>query len=764
LNEILKRHESLRTTFRNVNGEPVQQIEPASPLTLPLTSLSDLPEAEHEAEVRRLSLEELNRPFDLAHGPLVRARLLKLDAETYVALFMMHHIVTDAWSMSVLLRELKVLYEAFSEDRPSPLAELPIQYADFARWQREWLNGEALEEQLSYWQERLAGDLPVLKVPADKPRPDVWSYRGAKHSVKFSKELTEELKAFGNRRGATLFMTLLAGFQALLHYYTGEEDIVVGTDDANRGRLETEPLIGFFINQLALRTDLSGNPSFSELLGRVREVTLGAYAHHDLPFDKIIERLRPERSLARAPIFQVKLVLQNTPVEELALRGLKLQPLQVDYAAAKFDLTPLLWEKPDGLRGWFEYSSDLFSPGAIARIAEQFQVVLKSVAARPDLTLEQVRELLAEDDRERRARVQREREESQRSRFKSLKPKAVSLSEQPVVQTSEMIPGVRLPLVVQPETNKLNLEEWARANLGFIEARLQKHGAILFRGFDVNSPSVFEGFAHAICPQLFDENGEHNRGSVSGKIYTPVTYPANKLLLWHNENSFNDAWPMKIWFCCATPAPEGGETPLVDSRRVFEVLDPKIRERFIEKKVMYVRNYKEGLGQGWQAIMRATNRAEAEDFCRKNLMEFEWKEGNGLLTRCVRPAVARHPRTGEMVWFNQAQHWHRACLDAETRESLRALFAEDDFPRNCYYGDGSVIEDSVMEEILEVYRQLEVSFPWRAKDVVMLDNMLTAHGRNPYVGERKLYVAMGEMISYADVLAAEAGSFQSASG
>jgi alpha-ketoglutarate-dependent taurine dioxygenase len=261
---------------------------------------------------------------------------------------------------------------------------------------------------------------------------------------------------------------------------------------------------------------------------------------------------------------------------------------------------------------------------------------------------------------------------------------------------------------------------------------------------------------------LFDENGEHNRGSVSGKVYTPVSYPANKLLLWHNENSFNDSWPMKIWFCCAVPAETGGETPLVDSRRVFEMLDPKIRERFIEKKVMYVRNYKEGLGQSWQAIMRAENRADAEKFCRNNLMEFEWKEDNGLLTRCVRPAVAQHPRTGEIVWFNQAQHWHRACLDAETRESLKALYDEDDFPRNCYYGDGSVIEDSIMAEILEVYRQLEVSFPWQEKDVVMLDNLLTAHGRNPYVGKRRLYVAMGEMTSYSDLLSTASASSQSA--
>jgi alpha-ketoglutarate-dependent taurine dioxygenase len=762
LNEIVRRHESLRTTFPNIKGEPVQEITPPSPMTLSPVDLSDLPEAQREKEAQRLAHEEVNLPFDLARGPLVRTRLLKLDEQTHVVLFVVHHIVTDAWSMGIMLRELAVLYDAFSQEQPSPLAELPVQYADFAHWQREWLSGDVLEEQFGYWKEQLGGELHVLSLPADNPRPETWTYRGAKYPVQFSQSLTAELKTLGGWQGVTLFMTLLAAFNVLLHYYTGEEDIIVGTDDANRSQLETESLIGFFINQLALRTDLSGNPSFNDLLGRVRETTLEAYANHDLPFEKLVEKLRPERNLTRAPLFQVKLVLQNARVEGLELRGLKLLPLEVDHVAAKFDFTWLLWEKAEGLRGWLEYSTDLFSAAAIARIAEQFELVLKTVAARPDITLEQLRTALAEDDAHRRARGQKEREESQRNRFKAIKPKAISLSDQLLVRTTELYPGERLPLVIQPATNNLDLEEWTKANLGFIEMKLQQHGAILFRGFDINSASVFEGFAHAICPRLFDENGEHNRGSVSGKVYTPVSYPANKLLLWHNENSFNDSWPMKIWFCCAVPAETGGETPLVDSRRVFEMLDPKIRERFIEKKVMYVRNYKEGLGQSWQAIMRAENRADAEKFCRNNLMEFEWKEDNGLLTRCIRPAVAQHPRTGEIVWFNQAQHWHRACLDAETRESLKALYDEDDFPRNCYYGDGSVIEDSIMEEILEVYRQLEVSFPWQEKDVVMLDNLLTAHGRNPYVGKRRLYVAMGEMTSYSDLLSTASASSQSA--
>jgi hypothetical protein len=237
-------------------------------------------------------------------------------------------------------------------------------------------------------------------------------------------------------------------------------------------------------------------------------------------------------------------------------------------------------------------------------------------------------------------------------------------------------------------------------------------------------------------------------------VYTPVAYPSDKQLLWHNENSFNYFWPMKLWFHCAKPAEIGGETPLVDSRKVFAAMDPMIREEFLRKKVTYVRNYMNGLGLNWQTVFGTEHKAEVEAHCRKNFFYFEWKYDGGLRTWCVRPAVVQHPRTGEMVWFNQAQHWHPACLDEETRSSLRSLYSNEDMPRNCYFGDGSPIDDAVMQEICEVYRRLEVTFAWQAGDILMVDNLLTAHGRNQYSGERKLYVILGEIASFADSQAA----------
>lgn len=344
---------------------------------------------------------------------------------------------------------------------------------------------------------------------------------------------------------------------------------------------------------------------------------------------------------------------------------------------------------------------------------------------------------------------------SLRQQLGTVRRKAVSLPQEELIETEDLGTGETLPLVVKPAVAHIDLGDWAEGNGEFIETKLLKHGAILFRGFNVSIAPAFERFGLTICRELFNENGEHPRKTVSGNVYTPVFYPADRKLLWHNENSFNHRWPMKILFGCRQPAQQGGETPIVDSRKVFELIDPKIRERFIEKKVMYLRNYGDGLGLNWETVFQTKNRSEVEAACRQAAIDFEWKAGDAyglrLRTRSVRPAVVKHPQTGEMSWFNQAQHWHPACLDAETRKYLLSSFSEEDLPRNCYYGDGTPIEDSVMAEISEVYQQLEVSFPWQQGDVLVLDNVLTAHGRNPFVGERQLLVAMGELTSFEDI-------------
>jgi len=332
--------------------------------------------------------------------------------------------------------------------------------------------------------------------------------------------------------------------------------------------------------------------------------------------------------------------------------------------------------------------------------------------------------------------------------FKDLKPKTISVSQRELVETSFLNPGSPTPLVFTPPVAVVDLADWARANATSLAARLLEHGALLFRGFSLEMPQDFERFAHAVCRELYSENGEHPRETVSGQVYTPVFYPPDQHLLWHNENSFNETWPTKILFGCMKPATRGGETPIVDSRKVYELIDPKIRERFEKLGVMYQRNYSDGIGLNWQTVFQTTNKADVERYCRAHGFAFEWKADGGFRTRCVRTAVLRHPQTGELSWFNQAQHWHISCLNAAVRRSVETMFTEEDFPRNCYYGDGAPIEDSVMDEILNVYRSLEVCFPWHAGDAVLLDNILTAHARNSFAGERRMLVAMGDMSSY----------------
>ncbi|MBA3354610.1 MAG: amino acid adenylation domain-containing protein [Pyrinomonadaceae bacterium] len=387
INEIIRRHEVLRTAFTAVDGRPAQVIIPIMRVTLPEISLSELPSAEREVEARQLSNSEAQRTFDLARGPLVRVLLLRLNAEEHVLLLNMHRIVSDGWSIDVFTRELAALYEAFSTGETSPLPELPIQYADYAVWQRECAQGEALEKHLSYWKQQLSGAPAVLKLPTDHPRPAVQGFRGARQSIILSTDKLDALKSLSLRERATLFMTSLAAFQTLLWRYTGQEDVIVGAEVAGRTRDEIEKLIGVFVNHLVVRTDLSGDPSFRELLRRVREVTLGAYEHQDLPFEKLIDELQPERSLSHTPVFQVSFALQDAPPQDLKSSISNANHLEGDSAVAHFDLAVKIIEEAEELSCVFEYNTDLFAAATIARMLGHFQVLVEAIIANPEQQL-----------------------------------------------------------------------------------------------------------------------------------------------------------------------------------------------------------------------------------------------------------------------------------------------------------------------------------------------------------------------------------------
>ncbi|MET0648818.1 MAG: amino acid adenylation domain-containing protein, partial [Pyrinomonadaceae bacterium] len=403
LSEVARRHEALRTTFASVEGEPRQLINPPASLKVRLADLRRLGEALREAEAERLRADDALRPFDLAAGPLLRVTLARLDGGRYLLLACMHHIVSDGWSMGVLMQEVESLYEAYAAGRPSPLEELPVQYADYARWQRERLQGETLRREVEYWRAQLDGAPTLLELETDHPRPTLRTPRGAQHAVSFSPELSRALREFSWREGATPFMAYMAAFHALLHRATGQEEILVGTPVAGRGRSELEPLVGFFVNMIPVRGSFDGGTSFRTLLGQVREATLAAQAHGELPFDRLVEELQPERAPGRNPVFQVVLAFQPAETLNLSMAGVSAPsgpPLSSD---AKFDLEVYLWDTPAGVTGALTYSPELFEPETVARIATRFERMVARALAEPDAPLSR---LPLTDEAERRRLVE----------------------------------------------------------------------------------------------------------------------------------------------------------------------------------------------------------------------------------------------------------------------------------------------------------------------------------------------------------------------
>ena len=424
---IIGRHEVLRTTFSSLSGRPHQVIHPAFQVVIPILDLRAMPAGKRETEVRRLVAAAGQEAFDLETGPLLRLQVVRESASEHVLLLTMHHIISDGWSIGVLVREVAQLYEGYVNGEARVLPELPIQYADFAAWQRARLQGETLDLQLPYWRKKLAGARHELTLPMSRSRPALQTSIEATQSFLLPADLSPALKDLAQRENVTLFMIALAAWKSLLSHYSKQHDIVVGTDIANRNRRETEGLIGFFVNQLVLRTDLSGDPSFHELLERVREVTLGAYAHQDLPFEKLVEELNPDRALHSTPLFHVKLVLQNAPIGSLELPGLTFSALPVKTTTAKCDLTLTVWETAEGLAGAFAYNTDILSPVAVTRMVRDFNTILSTAIVQPEIKLSALADTILKENGKFRLLKGHELQEVGLRKLKNIKRKPGSL-------------------------------------------------------------------------------------------------------------------------------------------------------------------------------------------------------------------------------------------------------------------------------------------------------------------------------------------------
>ncbi|BBC27208.1 non-ribosomal peptide synthetase [Pseudanabaena sp. ABRG5-3] len=400
ISEIVRRHEVLRTTFTNINGDIVQKIHPSQILNIPIIDLQAEPETKQAIAVKELAAAERAKPFDLQQGAIFRCQLVRLSETSHVLVLAVHHIAADGWFMGIFLKEFASIYTAFSQGEQSPLPELPIQYADFAAWQRNWLQGEVLERHLNYWRQQLAHIPPLLELPTDRPRPPIQTFQGSKVSFQLSLSLTQQLKRLGQQNGATLFMTLCTAFALLLARYCGQTDIVIGSPIANRDRAEVENLLGFFVNNLVLRIQIQQNPSFQELLTQVKKIALDAYDHQSLPFEKLVEELQPERNLSYHPLFQVMFILQNSPTQSLQIPDLSLSGIEVESNTTQLDLTLEMLDLHEGLAGNFEYNTDLFECSTIDRMVGHFQNLLEAIAINPFLKISQIPILSASEQQQ----------------------------------------------------------------------------------------------------------------------------------------------------------------------------------------------------------------------------------------------------------------------------------------------------------------------------------------------------------------------------
>ena len=399
LNRVVERHEILRTSFPTLDGRPHQQVAPEYRLALGRDDLSGLAADQRRGAVAEIATRDLDRPFDLESLPLARFRLVRLADEEHILLFTLHHIVFDGWSLGVFVRELGAFYESEMTGVSADLPPLPIQYADFASWQRSRMSGERLESHLDYWRDKLARPLPTLEIPTDHPRPETATFRGKLHEIELGDRLTDAVRRLGQRESVTPFVVLLAAYKALLLSLSGQRDIIVGTPIANRNHSATEPLLGFLLNTLALRTDLSGDPSFRELLARVAATNTEASEMQELPFERLVAELNPDRQLNHNPLFQVWFTLLSAPMPKLEFHGLELEFADIETRTARFDLALIVWQEGERLRGHFEYSEDLFTERTIARFALHYRTIVDRAIQRPEAPLSEIAHLLDEKDR-----------------------------------------------------------------------------------------------------------------------------------------------------------------------------------------------------------------------------------------------------------------------------------------------------------------------------------------------------------------------------
>ncbi|MEM9457585.1 MAG: amino acid adenylation domain-containing protein [Myxococcota bacterium] len=726
LAQVVQRHEALRTTFAEHRGEPYQQVHPQLPPQFELRDLQG--EDEPRRALARAVRDALGQGFDLAKGPLVRALVLHTAPDEYVALLTMHHIISDGWSVSVLGRELSLAYAAITSGQEPPWVPLPMQYADWVLM-RAQIDLEPLDASMfDGWPDRMPlGDASARSRPLRG-----WSVR---HGFALGGALTRAVDEAAQRHDVTVFMLLLTAYQLTLRLEAGLRDVVIGTPSAGREPSPTEGLIGYFVNTVLLRLRLDDGLALGELLERTRHDALEALGrrHRTVP---------PSR---RTPAMgQLWFVLHNTPSPTLELHGVRwstvdlaaMQPGEALRVPARYDLKLDVHRREDGLHAAFDGREGLFDRPTLEVFAQTMVRVLEQLCA---ATNPRVEALVSE-----RARVSR-------------RPKAASLGV--AIRGRRRRAAVRADTLVRLETDpdrlvarataersSVRLLPWLVEHQAWVGEQLRTRGAVLFRGFHTAGAAALEPIVGAVAvdgPMPYEYRSTPRR-TVTGRVLTSTEYPRDQAIPLHNELSYTRRWPRLLGLMCVAESREGGATPLADSRRVLGRVPAPVRDELEARGIEYVRQFGGPLDLRWQDVFQTEAREDVAAYCRAHEIDVEWMAGDALRTRQVCQATAVHPVTRERVWFNQAHLFHVSSLGEEARRELLSLCGPEGLPRNSFYGDGAPFESEVLDALRSAYQAEAVRFDWRQGDVLLLDNMLVAHGRDPYAGPRQVVVCMAD--------------------
>lgn len=746
VNAIVARHETLRTHYpESQSGDPIAVIEDQRNIELPVLDCSGLPEWEQQRYIEDTFSKYASTPFNLASGPLIKVCLLRFSEEKHVLALVIHHIVFDGWSSSVFIREFVSFYRELLEGNKSELPELSVQYVDYAAWHDKALTGAAFEKSANFWRCYLSDTPSLSTFPTDFARPSQVSHAGNALNMALNPVLSKALNKLAEKRGTTLFVLLLASFQLLMHRQTCQQDLVVGTDVAGRSHRNVEPLIGFFVNVIPLRSRLVDECiDFENWLDQVQSNVLDAFDHQHVPFDKIVEVSGVSRKCDRSPLIQTLFVLHNTPTERFSIPGLEMEVIPQPRQESKFDMAVFVNESDAGLSVEWVWATALYRRETIEKLTDTWKSLLMQIVETPNVPVGQYRL----PSREKHAMQNKLSKGSKLNKLGSLKSRTdgrPSANSNSPIRMSFLDEKRAFPLVIEATDADLDALAWATSQRDFIEQKLRKHAGILFRNFGLSTPQEFEAFAEAVQPGLYGNYGDLPKKEGGRNTYRSTPYPERQMILYHNESSHLERWPRKQLFFCEFPSPVGGATPTVDCREMLRQLPTNVVEEFERKGLLYVRTFTRNLDVSWRDFFKTDSREEVEARLKDGGVEWQWLGDGELQTRTRCPAVVIHPVTGDRVFFNQVQLHHVSCLEPDVRADLLGMVGPERLPRNVYFGDGSLISDEIMKIVGDAYEACAVRFDWRRGDVVMVDNMLAAHARDPYEGPRKIVVAMGDI-------------------